>query len=169
MPTILHLKPDESQELTNRLNALLEAEKDSPLSRFSCFFSSIELIDRLVHTTSSLTTCFAQTIYTTETQKTVDQIISYINVHLNEPITLSQIADFCHLNPDYTARLFRLQMQTTLGRYITIQKMAKARLLLQQGYTVTQVQEMTGYMSYAHFFRTFKKHTGITPGEYRKS
>ena len=42
-----------------------------------------------------------------------------------------------------------------------------AKKLFRDDTSVTDAQIATGYSSYEHFFRTFKKHVGITPKEYR--
>lgn len=66
------------------------------------------------------------------------------------------------------ARLFSKHTHTTIGRYVSLQRISKAQELLCGGKTVTEVQEIMGYSSYAHFFKMFKKLTGISPSSYRK-
>jgi YesN/AraC family two-component response regulator len=39
--------------------------------------------------------------------------------------------------------------------------------MLRNGSTVSEVQESLGYSSYAYFFKSFKKITGMSPSHYR--
>ncbi len=101
-------------------------------------------------------------------QKKVNEIISYLNEHLTENLSLSDLASHFYLHPDYLARLFKKHMHIPVGQYITLQKISTAEALLREGMTVTEVQESLGFSSYAYFFRTFQKITGISPGKYRR-
>ena len=104
----------------------------------------------------------------TDTQKRVNDIIAYINSEIMAGVSVEQIAEHFYLNKDYISRLFSKHTHTTIGRYVSLQRISKAQELLSGGKTVTEVQEIMGYSSYAHFFKTFKKLTGISPSCYRK-
>ncbi len=101
------------------------------------------------------------------TQKKVNDMISFLHEHLHESINISDIASHFYLNPDYLARLFKSHMHISIGRYITLQKMDAAETLLREGKSVAETQETLGYSSYAYFFKTFRKITGISPSRYR--
>ncbi len=167
MPTILHFDAENFQCLQGIFDQMISAENSDNFLRFSHFFEAMQFIHTAVealaeHNHNPLI------LPLSETQKTANRIISYIHEHIGESITISDIAAYCHMNPDYVSRLFKKHTHTTIANFITMQKMSKARLLLDHGYSITQVQEITGYASYAHFFRTFKKQAGITPGEYQR-
>ncbi len=101
-------------------------------------------------------------------QQKVNDIISYISDHLVENVTITDIAAHFYLNPDYLARLFKKHMHVSLGHYIVLQRINAAQALLREGMTVREVQEQLGFSSYAYFFHTFKKVTGISPSRYRQ-
>lgn len=101
-------------------------------------------------------------------QKKVNDIISYLSEHLQDNLTISDLAAHFYLNPDYLARLFKRHMHVSLGHYITLQRISAAQTLLREGKTVREVQEYLGYSSYTYFFKTFQKITGISPSSYRR-
>ena len=47
--------------------------------------------------------------------------------------------------------------------------MHKAVELLNNSGTIYEIAKRVGYNDYRHFLRTFKKYTGYTPSEYRRS
>ena len=100
-------------------------------------------------------------------QKKVNRIISYIQEHIREDIHISDLAEHFSLNADYLSRLFKAHAHISLGRYLTLQKVIKAQDLLREGQSVAAVSDKLGYSSYAYFFRTFQKITGISPSRYR--
>jgi YesN/AraC family two-component response regulator len=101
------------------------------------------------------------------TQKNINDMIAYIREHINEPLTVTDLAKHFFLHPDYLSRLFKKHAHTTVSHYIMLQKIATAQSLLRDGHTVAEVQEKLGYTSYAYFFKTFQKNTGISPSKYR--
>ncbi len=103
-----------------------------------------------------------------ESQKRVNGILSYINEHIREKISVRDIASHFYLNPDYLTRLFKKHMHISISRYIITQRISEAESLLRNGHSVSQVQEELGFSSYAYFFKTFQKFTGISPSRYSK-
>ena len=99
-------------------------------------------------------------------QKRVNDFIAYLQEHIHENITTSDLAAHFYLNPDYLARLFKSHMHVSVGHYVTLQKISAAEAMLREGKSVTEVQEALGYSSYAYFFKTFQKITGISPSQY---
>jgi len=62
--------------------------------------------------------------------------------------------------------LYRRMFSISPGRDLILMKIEKAKNMLTQGVSVTQVSEMLGYNSTFHFIRQFKQETGVTPGQW---
>ncbi|MBO5283438.1 MAG: helix-turn-helix transcriptional regulator [Lachnospiraceae bacterium] len=165
-PAIISLDARQQAALTDKMNQFLSVQAKNDLDTLAHFFAVFGLIDSLVRSVQKNNT-FEQPIMT-EAQKKVNEIIAYINENLMNGITVEQIAEHFYLNKDYLSRLFSRCTHTTIGRYVAFQRISKAQELLREGKTVTQVQEMMVYSSYAHFFKAFQKMTGISPSKYRK-
>ena len=52
--------------------------------------------------------------------------------------------------------------------YIIYSRVLRARQLLQEGVSVQQAGELSGFSDNSHFIRTFGHLTGLTPGRYAK-
>ncbi len=165
-PLIISLTEDEKKEIVKKLEQLIKCEDENVFLKTSFFLDVMVWIDNKAigandkienHTTKELN----------ETAKLVSKILDYINENLYENIKIEDIASKFFLNHDYINRIFKKYVNTTIRNYITIQRITKAQQLLLEGYTVSQIQNMIGYGSYEHFFRTFKKNTGMTPKEYK--
>lgn len=165
-PVIISLDAGQLTELTGKMNRFIEVQADNNIGTIACFFDLINTIDSFVCTEIENKT-FEEPVVIGAQQK-VNDIISYINANLMEGISVEQIAEHFYLNKDYISRLFSKHTHTTIGRYVALQRISKAQQLLREGKTVMEVQEQMGYSSYAHFFKTFKKLTGISPSRYRK-
>ena len=106
--------------------------------------------------------------YMEKTDLIIEDIRHYIGEHLDE-VTRSSISEVFYLSPNYLSKLFRKEMGVSLSEYIQGQRMARAkRLLLQTELSISQIAAETGYPSFAHFSKQFKKFVGMTPGEYRR-
>lgn len=132
--------------------------------RMSIFFELLELLHSSVEKYNGYYYLYEKL---SGPQKTVKEIMEYINLHINENIKVKDIADEFFLTPDYIAKIFKKYTQTQISNYITIQKMSKAKQLLAKGKTATEVQLELGYSSYSLFFHTFKKVVGRTPTQFR--
>ena len=164
MPLLLPLSPSVLGRLKQSFEELLSLSESDFFDKLSGFFRCMSQINKTVY---QYRTGNDKGIKTSTTQQTVSDIIRYLNEHIDRNITLQELSDHFYLNPDYISRIFKKYTNSTVGNYITLQKIARAKQLLQEGYTITQVQIMTGYSSYAHFSRTFRQQTGMPPGAYR--
>lgn len=100
----------------------------------------------------------------------IREAIHYIDTHLQEELTLKELADYIHLNPSYLSVLFKEQMELTFSEYVTRQRMQRAKeLLISTSLPISDIAEQSGYRTAKYFIKIFKEMEGITPSTYRKS
>lgn len=96
--------------------------------------------------------------------------IAYINKYYHTNLTLGEVADICNLSQFHFSRIFKQQYGVNFIEYITNLRIYKAKqLLLESGVTIDEISEKVGYKEVSYFSKTFKKITGISPSEYRKT
>jgi len=96
--------------------------------------------------------------------------LHYIDTHLEEELTLKELAEHIHLNPSYLSVLFKEQVHLTFSEYVTRQRIQRAKeLLISTSLPVGDIAEQSGYRTAKYFIKIFKEIEGITPSSYRKS
>ncbi|HHV09172.1 MAG TPA: AraC family transcriptional regulator [Clostridiales bacterium] len=97
------------------------------------------------------------------------KVIPYIRENITNPFTITDIAKYAALNPQYMMRLFKKTTGKSIVEYVTAYKMEMAKELLKKSqWTNEIIAEKVGYVSSNYFIKLFKKQYGITPREYRK-
>ena len=98
----------------------------------------------------------------------VHKINSYILSHLEEDLSLPKLGEIVGLHPSYLSRIYKKTANQSPGQYITAQRLNAAKELLRDPKVRIQtVAERTGLNTASYFTHFFKKHTGMTPQEYR--
>lgn len=95
--------------------------------------------------------------------------IAYINDNLTSKITLDDIADTTGVSKAYFMRLFKKTTGTTVNSYIHNRRIEAAKKDILSGVSFAEVAYKYDYADVAHFNHTFKKHTGVTPKEYKSN
>ena len=99
----------------------------------------------------------------------VKNVISYIQLKYAEPIKIEKLAFVCGLNRSYLTRLFKEATGYSLQEYLIIYRMKVAsKLLLDSDDTVQTIANKVGYGDAFTFTKAFKRHTGMSPTEYRQ-
>ncbi len=99
----------------------------------------------------------------------IEEVQDYIARHFQDPISLNTIARHFFISKEHLSRKFKNSTGENLSDYIFRSRMEKARaLILGQKVEIKHVAQMTGYVDIAYFYRVFKGHFGVTPGELRK-
>ncbi|MDH3974197.1 MAG: response regulator [Deltaproteobacteria bacterium] len=96
--------------------------------------------------------------------------IDYINENNDRELYRESLAKYLNLNPDYLSRLFRRECGVELQEYIHRSKIEKSREYLSTRYDmkIKDIAHAVGIRDTAYFSRFFKRHTGLTPREFRK-
>lgn len=96
----------------------------------------------------------------------VDEILSYINQHLAEDLSIPAIASQFYLSDSYLHRIFKSTTGTTVNQYIIAKRIARAKVLLSEGHSVSETCGLCGFRDYSNFFKSFTKIVGISPRKY---
>jgi AraC family transcriptional regulator of arabinose operon len=93
----------------------------------------------------------------------------HIHNHLDEPITLGDLARLVNLSPTHFARVFRQHHGVAPIDYVIQKRMLlAASLLTDTSMPLKQVCVRVGYNDPFYFSRLFKKVTGLNPSAYRR-
>lgn len=94
---------------------------------------------------------------------------NFLVANYTRDINLNLIANTLNYSSSYLTKLFCQVYDCTPTRYITNLRLAYAQRLLLHSpdLTICQIAEMAGYHDQGYFSRIFKKHTGLSPLEFR--
>lgn len=102
-----------------------------------------------------------------ELQK-IDAVLQYIDEHLDENITVEDLARQVYLHPNYFIVFFKSLLGYSPIQYVNHRRMETAKSLLTKPESnVSDVAARIGMQIY-YFSRMFKAHTGLTPSRFRK-
>lgn len=97
-------------------------------------------------------------------------VLKYIDKHLSEKISNSELSKIICLNETYFSNAFTKQFGLPPKQYILKKRMSLAgKMLVETNMPVKEIAFQLGYDNEMYFNRTFHKFTGIPPGKYRKN
>ena len=94
---------------------------------------------------------------------TVLQLISYINEHIAEDLSIEAVAAELFLHPSYIMHLFKAETDCTIGKYITEKRLYLCNHYIREGLSVTDACYQSGFSSYGAFYHAYKKRYGKSP------
>jgi AraC family transcriptional regulator len=96
------------------------------------------------------------------------RVLDYIVQHLDEDITVAQLAEVACLSPFHFARMFRAAIGVAPHRYVSQQRLESAMVLLAASQrSLSDIALSCRFSSQTSFNRAFRRAMGVTPGEYR--
>jgi len=91
-----------------------------------------------------------------------------LDTRLQEPLSLGTVADEIGVHPVHLATTFRRHLGCSVGEYLRRRRVEAARARLEDPEpSLTEIAIDVGFADQSHFTRTFKRLTGMTPGQYR--
>jgi AraC-like DNA-binding protein len=95
-------------------------------------------------------------------------IIDFINSNLDCNLSLETLAEKFFINKYYLSGLFKKNTGLNIHEYIIIKRISKAKGLLCENLSISEVCQQSGFGDYSHFIRAFKQYVGISPGQYKR-
>lgn len=144
---------------------MLCGEIESALQREKAFLAYAKVIEFLsmLHSLYENPTNVASADFSLRTS----QIIRYIEKHYAEDVTVTKIANELGVSTSFLSRIFKKETGMPIHEYLNQYRISKSLSLL-EAHTVTETGYLCGFCDNSHFISIFKKHTGITPMQYKK-
>lgn len=104
-----------------------------------------------------------------ENLQRIQHVMDYIDMHITEDMTISQLSGIANMSVSYFSQLFRECNGYSAWDYIISRRIDMAqRLLLSGNEPIYTVALRCGFHNTTNFNKAFKKHTGVAPSAYRK-
>lgn len=113
--------------------------------------------------------CIQNKYYNKNQVALTKEIRNYMVMHLDEKITIDQLAQQYHISATNLKKHFREVYGNSVYAYLKEYRMrTAAELLRNTDMEISQIAGMTGYDNASKFAKSFKSIIGINPNEYRK-
>lgn len=100
--------------------------------------------------------------------ETVNDVIDYIEEHIESPVSVEEIANYFDVSTSHLSRIFRHHADVTLVEYINIRKVEEAQYYLRfTTKKIVDISEQFHFCNQSYFTRIFKKYVGETPRRFR--
>lgn len=90
-------------------------------------------------------------------------LLNYINTHIGEKLTLTNISENFNYSESYLSKLFKEKMNCSIMLYIRNKKCVLANELIAKGGKPREVCFKLGFDEYSTFYRCYKSITGYSP------
>lgn len=102
--------------------------------------------------------------------KRLNRVLTYIDLHYNEKITLQDMADSEHLSLHYFSHFFTDKIGIPFQKYLTLIRLEKAQAqLAANDKNISEIALDCGFANVKLFNKYFKEKYGCTPGSYREA
>jgi AraC family transcriptional regulator of adaptative response/methylated-DNA-[protein]-cysteine methyltransferase len=101
-------------------------------------------------------------------QELIKSVCRYIEQHLDEPITLTQLGAEFQQSPFHLQRTFKSVLGITPKEYANSCRMRGFRQKLKAGHSVTRAMHETGYSSTSRLYSRTASELGMEPAKYRR-
>jgi two-component system response regulator YesN len=158
--------------ISMRNNKFLVENGDSLFENFNSGVNNYGSINTLFNYLSNTIIAVLEKVIDDKKQldtKPIREAKQFIQENYKKPITIEEVSTKIGFNATYFCSIFKKDTGYTFLEYLSEIRMNKAKDLLKEtNYSMSVICEQVGYSDIKHFTKTFTKHTGLKPNEYRK-
>ncbi len=101
-------------------------------------------------------------------QEILESAKTYIDENYASDVSLSDIAGYVYLSVSHFSRAFKKQYKISPIQYLLSVRIEKAKeLLIETNYKINDIASSVGFGAQQRFNDIFKKHVGVSPGNFR--
>lgn len=98
----------------------------------------------------------------------LEQVLDYIEANLEQNMKLADLARILDMSQFHFSRLFKQSLGTTPHKYLSQQRVERAKqLLTKSDRAIIDIALECGFSSHSHLSKQFRQFTGMTPKAYR--
>ena len=98
-----------------------------------------------------------------------NRIAAYLNIEFTKTISLEVLCDEFHYSKNHIINQFKAEYNMTPIAYIDELRLNQAMHLMEiTSAPIESIIRESGFTTYTHFFRLFRRKTGLSPTEWRK-
>jgi AraC family transcriptional regulator len=97
------------------------------------------------------------------------RVLAYIEEHLAEDITVTDLANVACLSIFHFTRAFAAATGVPPHRYVSQRRLESAKAMIATGSPLSEIAFNCQFSSQSSFTRAFRRATGMTPAEYRRT
>ncbi|WP_261816779.1 helix-turn-helix transcriptional regulator [Vibrio gallicus] len=124
-----------------------------------------EQLESIIQQTNNIAPSNKGNIYTR-----LVKIDSYIEDNITQDIREEDLAKLASFSTTYFSKFFKKHKKISFQQYLSNKRVALSKVLLEQhpDEKVASIAFRVGYSDVSYFNRVFKKHTNLTPTQYRQ-
>lgn len=161
--------PSDKRRQTEEIFAKMADEYQNG-DKYARFAQSALLTELLITILRTGTEFGAEGAATGNAENAIAGLLEYLGEHLAREISLEEAAAVAGFSKSHFSKLFKEMTGFTFGNYLQLQRLLKARRLLEKTRdSVTDIAYECGFMNSGYFSTVFKHYFGMTPLHYRKN
>lgn len=179
---VVHFHPEAI--LGNNRDEIMSFIYNRPLGRFNRYSAShfkqknwLYYLERIIKTDgyeqqiyltvllNELKNAYPQIKNKQQNNENFSNIITFINDHITEAMTLEDICRYSFLSKSQLNRKFKAITGSTAWEYVTVKRLMLAKELLKKGHRPTTVYLECGFNDYSTFYRAYKTKFHTSPAD----
>ena len=132
------------------------------------FLDSENYFDDVMKILSDFIYSLAESFSENSSNSTILKVIQYIKANYQTELRLELLGDLFNCNSAYLGKKFRAYTGVSFNTYLDIIRIEEAKkLILSSDMKIYEIATVVGYNTSDYFYLKFRKHTGLTPKEFK--
>lgn len=126
--------------------------------------------DEMFCIVEDFTSGLAESFTSNTSNSTILKVIQYVKTNYNTDLKLEMLGNLFNCNSAYLGKKFREYTGVPFNTYLDIIRIEQAKnMLMSSSLKIYEISKLVGYSNTDYFYLKFKKHTNMTPKEFKSS